>query len=299
MARIGRLLLLVGVSTWLAAPAQAQMWGRPQPKMPETQVNNTGTIESVNGSMITVTTGDNQTWSLYLKRDTKVKVTGKGNASSLAPGQNVSFSATASGKRGTITEKISKISVVTSPDQMPMAGGMGLNAGPEPKQPKSKLGKNAGTDVADAGGPTEMTGVVSRVVKNRVTLTVNGRKQIIELADDVEVAFDLEGVAALASVSPGAKIEFKGKGQGNLPRAVVDDVKVEVVPGEAHAGKHTGHKPLHAKSKKSSDDQPDAGTDDTKPEPKKPAHKTHKKPADTDTDDTKPADSGDAPAKDK
>jgi hypothetical protein len=300
MARIGRLLLVVGVLTWLAAPALAQMW-RPQPRMPEVQVSKTGTIDSVSLPMVQVTTDDNQNWVLTVNAKTKVKITGKGNASSLAPGQTVSFSATVSGKK--ITEKISKIAVITPADQMPMAMGVGMapNPGPEPKQPKSKLGKNPGGDAGDSGGPTEITGEVVKAMKNRVSLKVNGKKQTIELADDVEVTFDLDGPAALGSVSPGAKIEFKGKGQGNFPRAVVDDVKVEVVPGEAHAGKHPAHKSPKAKSKKLGDDQPDAaGTDDEKPQPKKPARKTHKKPekTDDDTGDAKPADA-DAPPKDK
>jgi hypothetical protein len=298
MARISRLLLVVGVLTWPAAWAQAQ-W-RPQPHLPEVPVSKTGTIESVSGLMIQVTTEDNQSWVLTVRPNAKVKITGKGNANSLAPGQTVSFSATISGKK--ITEKVSKIAVVTPPDQMPMAVGMAPNPGPEPKQPKSKVGKNAGADVGDSSGPSEITGEVVKAMKNRVSLKVNGKKQMIELADDVEVTFDLDGPAALASVNPGAKIEFKGKGQGNFPRAVVDDVKVEVVPAEAHSGKHVGKKPLHAKSKKSGDDSLDAtGTDDEKPQPKKPARKTHKKPekTDDDTGDAKPAGGDDTPAKDK
>ena len=297
MARIGRLLLVVGVMTWLAAPVQAQLWQRPQPRMPEKDVSKTGTVESVNGNMIQVTTDDNQSWMLTVKPNAKVKITGKGNASSLVPGQTVSFSATLSGKK--ITEKISKLAVVSSADQGPLIGGMGPNASPKPK-PASKLGKNAGADPADAGGPSDMTGEVVKVTKSRLSLLVNGRKQNVELADDVEVSFDLEGPAALSSVGSGAKIEFKGKGQGNFPRAMVDDVKIEVVPVESHP-KHAGHKPTHVKSKKGADDlDASAGTDDEKSETKKPARHTHKKPKpDADADADKPADSGDNPAKDK
>jgi hypothetical protein len=296
MARIARLLLVVGVTTWLAAPVQAQLpWQRQQPRMPEKDVSKTGTIESVNNMMIQVTTDDNQNWMLTVKPTAKVKITGKGNASSLVPGQTVSFSATLSGKK--ITEKISKLAVVSSGDQGPLAGGMGANAGPKPK-PGSKLGKNAGADPADAGGPSDMTGEVVKVAKNRLSLLVNGRKQNVELADDVEVSFDLEGAAALSSVGPGAKIEFKGKGQGNFSRAMVDDVKIEVVPAESH-GKHAAHKTTRVKSKKGADDLDAAGTDDDKSETKKPAHHTHKKPKpDADADADKPADSGDA-TKDK
>ncbi len=301
---------MVGVLTWLATPLQAQ-WGR-QPRMPEVPVSKSGTIEAVNvaanGVMVQVGTEDNQTWLLQVKPTAKVKVTGKGNGSCLVPGQNISFSANFSGKKGAATEKISKISVVTPLDQMPMGMGIGMapNAGPAAKPgPKagSKLGKNAGgADLAgaDAGGPSDVTGVVTKVTKSRVSLTVDGKKRTIELAEDVEVSFDLDGAAALGSVGPGAKIDFKGKAMGNFPRAVVDDVKVEVVPGESR--KKPAHKLPHAKSKKGGDDQTDAaGTDDEKPEAKKPVrHPRVKKP---DAGDEKPADGdtkpADAPAKDK
>jgi hypothetical protein len=254
--------------------------------MPEKDIKNmTGTVESVGNMMLEVKTDDNQTWTLMVKPNAKVKITGKGNANSLCPGQTISFSATVSGKK--ITEKISKIAVVTSGG----GGEMGPMAGNEKPKPHSKLGKNA--EPSDSGGPTEMTGEVVKVTKSRLSLTVNGKKTNVELADDLEVTFDLEGPAALSSVSPGAKIDFSGKGQGNFPRAMVEDVKIEIVPGEAHAGKHAPKKPAHTKAKKSADDlDASSGSDD---EPKKPAHHTRKKPkADADADSDKPADGGDA-----
>jgi hypothetical protein len=265
-----------------------------------------GTIEAVNASatgvMIQVSTQDNQTWYLQVKPMAKVKVTGKGNASSLVPGQNVNYSGSAGDKKGAATEKISKLSVILPQGQMGMGVGMGPNAGPGPK-PGSKLGKNQGAaDLvgADAGGSSDVTGVVSKVGKgNRVSLTVNGKKRTIELADDVEVSFNMEGPAALEFVGPGAKIEFKGKAMGNFPRAVVDDVTVEIVPGDSHPGKKLAHKPLHTKSKKGGDDL-DAAADDDKPEPKKPAHHAHVKKPDAGDEkpaDEKPADAGDAAAK--
>jgi hypothetical protein len=293
MSRIGRLLLMVGVLTWLAAPAAAQRGWQP-PKLPEIPVSKTGTIEAVNGLVIQVMTDDNQTWYLQVKPITKVKVTGKGKANSLVKGQNVSFSASGSGKM----EKISTLSVVLASGQMGMGIGPAPNVGPGPK-PGSKLGKNpGGADLtgADAGGSSDGSGVVNKVTKSAVQLMVNGKKRSYELPDDLEVTFDMDGPAALEFVPQGAKIDFKGKAQGNFPRAVVDDVKIEVVPVEGRTGKKPVHKPLHAKPKKGGDDQPDAaaGTDD---EPKKPVRKTHKKPEKPDTGDEKPADSSDAPAK--
>jgi hypothetical protein len=295
MSRIGCLLLMVGVLTWLAVPAQAQ-WGRQPPKLPEIPVSKTGTVEGVNGPVIEVATDDNQTWYLQVKPTTKVKVTGKGKANSLVKGQNVSFSASGSGKM----EKISTISVVLPLGQMGMGMGPAPNAGPGPK-PGSKLGKNpGGADLsgADAGGSSDGSGVVSKVTKSMVFLSVNGKKaRGYELPDDVEVTFDMDGPAALEFVPQGAKIDFKGKAQGAFPKAVVDDVKIEVVPVEGR--KKPAHKLPHAKPKKGGDDSLDAGTDE---EPKKPARKTHaKKPekpdTDTDTGDEKPAAGSDAPAK--
>ncbi len=294
MSRIGCLLLMVGVLTWLAAPAQAQ-WGRQPPKLPEIPVSKTGTIEAVNGLMIQVVTDDNQHWYLQVKPITKVKVTGKGKASSLVKGQNVSFSASGSGKM----EKISTLSVVLASGQMGM--GIGTNPAPEHK-PGGRLGKNPGgaePGGADAGG--DGTGVVNKVTKSAVQLMVNGKKRSYELPDDLEVTFDMDGPAALEFVPQGAKIDFKGKAQGNFPRAVVDEVKIEVVPVEGRTAKKPVHKSLHAKPKKGGDDSLDAtaGTDD---EPKKPVRKTHKKPEKPDTGDAnldgaKPADAGDAAAK--
>jgi hypothetical protein len=312
MARIGRLLLMVGVLTWLATAAQAQypfQRGRQPPKLPERPISMSGTIQGVNvtatGVMVEVETEDHQTWLLQVNPTAKVKVTGKGNANSLFPGQNVSFSANIGGKKGTVTEKISKLSVVTPLDQMPMGVGMGMgmgpgpNAGPGPKSGAKTGKKPSGADLAgaDAGGPSDVTGVINKVTKSKVSITVEGKKRpmTIELADDVEVTFDLDGPAALGSVGQGAKIDFKGKAQGNFPRAIADDVKVEVVPGESRAGKKAAHKLPHAKSKKGGDDQPDAaGADDEKPEAKKPARHTRKKPEKPDTGDEKPADAGDA-----
>ena len=306
MARIGRLLLMVGVLSWLAAPVQAQnrfQQGRQPPKMPEVPVSKSGVVEGVsvtaNGVMIEVKTEDNQNWYLQVKPEAKVKVTGKGDASSLVKGQNVSFSASGGGKM----EKISQLSVVTPLDQM----GVGANAGPGPK-PAAKPGKKpSGADLAgaDAGGTSDGTGVVVRAPRSAaqpmIQLMVNGKRRTYELSEGLEVTFDLDGPGALTSVGPGAKIDFKGKGMGNLPQAVVDDIKIEVVPGESR--KKPAHKLPHAKSKKGGDDQADAaGTDDEKPA--KPARKTRKKPAKPDADDEKPADekpadAGNAPAKDK
>ena len=269
MSRIGCLLLVVGVLTWLAAPAQAQ-WGRQPLRMPDVPVAKTGTFEAVNGRMITVVTEENQTWALTVGPATRIKVAGKGKANSLVKGQNVSFSASGSGK----TEKISTISVVLPLGQMGMGMGMGFgpapNAGPGPK-PGSKLGKNAGgADLggADAGGSSDGSGVVNKVTKSMVFISVNGKKaRGYELPDDVEVTFDMDGLAALEFVPQGAKIDFKGTAKSNPPRVEVSEVKIEIVPVEGR--KKPAHKLPHAKPKKGGNDSLDAtaGTDD---EPKKP-----------------------------
>jgi hypothetical protein len=282
MLRIGRLLLMVGVLTWLAVPAQAQNpWARRPPQMPDVPVDRTGTIEAVNGPMIQVTTDDNQTLVLSVRPTTKVKVTGKGKASSLVKGQTVSFSASGSGKM----EKISTLAVVLPSGQM--GPGPAANPAPGPK-PGSKLGKNPGGAEADAGGSSDGTGVVSRVTKSMVFLSVNGKKaRGYELPDDVEVTFDLDGPAALEFVPPGAKIEFKGTAKSNPPRVELAEVKVEVVPVEGRSGKHALHKAPKVKPKKGGDDKLDAaGADGDKPEPKKPRHPRKK----ADADDEKPAD---------
>ena len=309
MVRFGRLLLVVGILTWLALPALAQFpqqRGRPQqPRLPETPISSKGTIQAVNagpaGVMIEVATEENnQTWLLQVGPNAKVKVSGKGNASSLVKGQNVSFSANANGKK----EVISKLAVV-----LPGGGQTGMmpSGGPGPAAKPAKPGKKpAGAEAAgaEAGGLSEGTGVVVRAPKSAaismIQLMVNGKKRMYELPEDVEVTFDMEGPAALEFVGPGAKIEFKGKRQGQYFRAVVENVTVEVVPAEAHAGKKLVKKPLHAKSKKGGDDSLDAPADDEKPEAKKPHHHAKKPDAgDESPADAKPADAGDAAAKDK
>jgi hypothetical protein len=289
MSRFTRWLLAACVLAGLAAPANAQMrMQRPGGMEGGFPATVTGTVDAISIGMIRVSQGPDQpAWTLRVAPEAKFKITGKGNADSLGMGQCVSFSAEVDKKSGTTTDKVSKITVFSmTPQNMAKIGVFpgGLGGGNAGINPQGGADFGPPSKKKDAGPPTErfeIGGKIAGIKKGKISVALPMNQHLkgsvmVDLAEDVEVTFDLEGNSSLLGmVTKGSKIEAGGQQMSqNPPIAVVKgEVKIELAEASAEeentaAKKPARGKPTRTTTRTKKGDQPEAGADDEKPEPK-------------------------------
>lgn len=196
----GLLLLSTPISVW------AQYGGRSGGRVPEgPRVDVAGTIEGlVQGGGIVVMGTNRLVWRLQIAPETNVHVNGKAAKAFLRSGQFVSFRATVDRRRGTVEEKVARMTIFTPSQQTelglaldPAEGAGGQEAGDQP--------------------------LVSLMIRGRVTGIKDGHlvvnvpnrffKPVMEvpIAEDLDLSIDLLGANFVSLASQGDGIQASGQ----------------------------------------------------------------------------------------
>ncbi len=197
---LGLLLLSTVVSAW------AQYGGRFGSRAPEgPRVDVAGTIEGlVQGGGIVVMGTNRLVWRLQVTPETNVHVNGKAAKAFLRSGQFVSFRAMVDRRRGTVEEKVSRMTIFTPTQQTEL--GLALDAA------EGAGGQEAGAQP-----------LVSLMIRGRVTGIKDGQlvvnvpnrffKPVMEVpvADDLDLNIDLVGANFVSLASQGDGIQASGQ----------------------------------------------------------------------------------------
>lgn len=231
-------------------------------KLPALQA--TGTVEAVVPGYIKVLSNTNQVWVLQVLPNARCQLTGKAKPEFLSPGLYVRFVAEVNKRRGTVDQKITKLTVFTpstfrQPGAEPDLGlgtsfgerpgaekdkqaeqpakpafGAGALAGPGPAAggPQTKrAGSSAG---AKAGGPElfDIRGQITSISHGKATLQVPNvyfKPMLrIEIAEDADIDVELDDPDGYTLARKGDKIQVRGyQGLGN--QGLASDLQIDLV----------------------------------------------------------------------
>jgi hypothetical protein len=202
-----------------AAVAQAQFRGRPpqqgmptggEPIPPATAVK--GTIESIMGTGIVMSAGENEKWRVIVQPDASIRVTGPAELDFLQVGLYVQFSGAVDKKQGRVKDEVGKLTVFTPSKNLGTGVATDFGAaggGGAPGKPGAEL-------LAPAGGDLQsqmVSGMITSIRANKLTVNVPGLspKLKVDLVEsptiDVNLDFRYARAGDNLEITKGTKYE--------------------------------------------------------------------------------------------
>lgn len=197
---LGLLLLSTAVSV------SAQYGGRSGGRVTEgPRVDVAGTIEGlVQGGGIVVMGTNRLVWRLQITPETNVRVNGKAARAFLRAGQLVSFRATVDRRRGTVEEKVARMTIFTPTQQTEL--GLALDPAEEAVGPEAGAQPLVGLMIR---------GRVTGIKDGGLVVNVPNRffKPVMEVpvAEDLDLSIDLVGANFVSLASQGDGIQASGQ----------------------------------------------------------------------------------------
>lgn len=287
-----------------------------------------GTIEAVGPGMVQVLSAAKQPWVLQVLPNATCQLTGKAKAEFLGPGLFVRFVAEVNKRRGTVDEKITKLTIFT-PSQFRQPGAepdlgagstFGDRTGAEKKAdeaPKPTFGAGAAPSPALGGGAGKRSGPGAKGddvkmfdVRGQITAVSNGKATIhvpnvyfkpllrVEIAEDADIDVELDDPAGYTLARKGDKVQARGRQTlGN--QGFAEDLQIELAsplgaseePKKAHA-RGTARAKRGAEAGEAAGSEPGAAKGEKQDDEPAAAQKKLKK---TDSGKTKPAGADKAP----
>jgi hypothetical protein len=173
------------------------LWAQAKPdvRIGTKPLNETGTIEAVQGDTIKIKTDKDAWWLIKAPHgQTKISVEGTAEPSFLRPGVNVRFSGTINDK-GVLRQRVDKLEIYTPKGKA--SSGLFADGAGEDAKPAKKF----------AAGAYEIRGRVSSLKDNHLIVAAGGKKIVGDIAPDVDINARLED---LTHVQPGDKIKVTG-----------------------------------------------------------------------------------------